>query len=187
MLISDESPPTDESDLQLETLVPGEQVLVRMSREKFDLETLPEQAFENLLVVSVGRTAKQIEARLRELGRPLNSVGVIPVTPSTDDYSGPLWCEKNVYPSDLTGISIAFSQAYRYLKEGRGWVVFDNLSVLLMYTQPERLYRLVDSFMQQCRGKGLHGVYVIDETSVEPSTVDRFGQVVDRTLPSHDD
>lgn len=187
MLINDGTAPTDESETQLEALVSGEQVLLRTNRKRFDVGILPDRAFENLLLVSVGRTAQQVESQLREQGRPLDSVGVIPVTPSADDYTGPLWCKENVYPSDLTGISIAFSQAYRYLREGRGWVVFDNLNVLLMYSQPERLYRLVDSFMQQCRGKGLRGVYVVDETSVEASTVDRFRQVADRTLPDQRD
>ncbi|WP_135827543.1 DUF7504 family protein [Halorussus halobius] len=187
MLISDAANPTDGNGLRLETLIAGEQVLVTTDGGTFELGALPDGAFENLLVVSVGTTARKMESRLRQLGRPLNSVGVVPVSPSTDDYTGPLWCEENVYPSDLTGVSIAFSRAYRHLREGRGWVVFDNLSVLLMYSRPERLHRLVDSFVRQCRSKGLRGVYVVDERSVEPSTVERFEQVVDRTLPARRD
>lgn len=187
MLPGEGSDQQDGLDISLDSINQGEQVLLELRGRDFDYSMLPDRAFQNLLIISVGKSTRDVEANLRELETKLETIGVIPVDAQTDSYSGPLWSTETIYPSDLTGISIALSQTLTYLREGRGWVVFDGLNILFMYVESGQLFRFVDGIATQCRSKVLHGVFTVDKTSVEPSDLNRFRQTFDTVLPNQDE
>jgi hypothetical protein len=161
---------------------PGEQVLVSLGGEKFDYGRFPETAFENLLVLSVGRNPRQIERALDPLDVNPRSVGVVPVTGSSISYDGPMWTSNRVSPMDLTGISIEFTRGFEHLHEGRGWVLVDSVSILLMYADVDRLYRLLDSMVTACRQKQVRGVFVVDADAVASETMSRLEGLFDRVV-----
>lgn len=161
---------------------PGEQVLVSLGGEKFDYGRFPEQAFENLLVLSVGRNPRQIDRALTDIDVDPRSVGVVPVTGSSISYDGTMWTSNRVSPMDLTGISIEFTRGFEHLHEGRGWVLVDSVSILLMYADVDRLYRLLDSMVSACRQKDVRGVFVVDADAVAPETMDRLEGLFDRIV-----
>jgi hypothetical protein len=177
----DGDPPASEERTALD-VEPGEQVLISLGGEKFDYGHLPETAFENLLVLSVGRNPRQIERALDSLGVDPRPIGVVPVTGSSITYDGPMWTSNRVSPMDLTGISIEFTRGFEHLHEGRGWVLVDSVSILLMYAEVDRLYRLLDSMVSACRQKEVRGVFVVDADAVAPDTMNRLRSLFDRVV-----
>ncbi|GGL22641.1 hypothetical protein GCM10009037_02570 [Halarchaeum grantii] len=136
----------------------GSQVLAALPPHGRALAHLPESAFENLLVVQTNGAPGRTESAVRERGYDPRRVGVIPVTGSDVSYDGPLWVADRVRPSDLTGLSIQFSNALSYVDSG-GWVVFDDLSTLSMYTDAEQLYRFVSTLVNATREADATGLY----------------------------
>jgi hypothetical protein len=171
-------PETTESDFGL---APGEQVLVSVPSMGSPLSALPPAAFENLLVVSATNPPERVESLVRERGGDPQKVGVVPVTGSPSEYDGPLWTTDPVDPSDLTGISIRLSKAMEYVMRG-GWVVVDNVNVLLMYGSEERVFRLFDSVVSSARAKEACGAYCTVRGAVTDDTYARFRELCDRTV-----
>lgn len=159
---------------------PGEQVLVSVPSMGSPLSELPDEAFENLLVVSGTAAPKKIESLVERRGGDPQKVGVIPVTGSPAGYDGPLWTTDSVDPSDLTGVSIRLSNALEYVMAD-GWVVFDSLNVLLMYGRENQVYRLLDSVVDSVRGRDARGAYCIVREAVTDETYSRFVSLCDRT------
>lgn len=153
------------------TASPGQQVLLEVEGRRSALQALPDSAFENLVVVSTHDTPAEIESQLVARGGPLDSVGVVPITSFVRGYDGPVWTTGRVAPSDLTGISIRVSQAVANLDAGRGWLVFDSLSTLMMYADEERVFRLFDWLVGNVRGESLRGVYTVQSGVVSDRTV----------------
>lgn len=166
----------------LENLRPGGQALVSLTGQKFDYGCLPESAFSNLLVLSVGRNPRKIQRALEAQGADSRSVGVVPVSGSSIDYDGPMWVADRVSPMDFTGISIQFTNAFQHSKPDEGWVLVDSVSILLMYADVDRVYRLLDSIVGACRSKNVRGVFVIDRTAVTDETANRLSSLVDAVL-----
>ncbi|WP_435099275.1 DUF7504 family protein [Halarchaeum sp. P4] len=140
-----------EHESPLASLEPGSVVLYEHPSGERVVESLPRDAFDNLLVLTTRGDLARLERTVTSHGGTPGRVGVVPITGATVDYTGPLWITKQVAPSDLTGISIRFSEAFRHVEPGAGWVVVDNLGVLAMYVEEERLYRLVDSIASAVR------------------------------------
>jgi hypothetical protein len=172
--------PDDPTGLQ--ALGPGDQALMSLPGQKFDYGRLPESAFGNLLVLSVGRNPGKIQRALEALGANPRSVGVVPVSGSSIDYDGPMWVADRVSPMDFTGISIQFTRAFQHSKPDEGWVLVDSVSILLMYADVDRVYRLLDSIVGACRSKNVRGVFVIDRTAVTDETANRLSSLVDTVL-----
>jgi hypothetical protein len=166
----------------LDDLNPGDQALVSLAGRKFDYGRLPESAFGNLLVLSVGRNPGKIQRALEAEGANPRSVGVVPVSGSSIDYDGPMWVADRVSPMDFTGISIQFTRAFQHSKPDEGWVLVDSVSILLMYADVDRVYRLLDSIVGACRSKNVRGVFVIDRNAVTDETANRLSGLVDTVL-----
>jgi hypothetical protein len=162
-------------------LSPGEQALVSVPSMGSPLSVLPDEAFENLLVVSATAAPDKVEAIVRRRGGDPQKVGVIPVTGSQVEYDGPLWTTDAVDPSDLTGISIRFSKAMEYVMRG-GWVVVDNVNILLMYGREEQVFRLFESVVSSARAKEAAGAYCTVRDAVTDQTYSRFRNSCDRTV-----
>lgn len=170
------------ADQTLSAVESGEQLLVAISGGKFDYGALPEEAFENLLVVSVGREPRKVQQAIENQGADPKRVGVVPVTGSEVEYDGPLWLSNRVGPMDLTGISIEFSRGFGHLTEGKGWVLFDSVSILLMYAGTDRVFRLLDSIAGACRKRDVHGIYVVDKNALTSETMNTLRGLFDRTI-----
>lgn len=171
---------TTEPDDALE-LASGQQALVSVPSMQSPLSALPERAFDNLLVVSATTSPKKVEQIIERRGGDPSTVGVVPVTGSPSEYDGPLWTTDPVDPSDLTGISIRLSTALQYVSQG-GWVVFDNVNVLLMYAAEKSVYRLLDSVVSTVRGKGARGAYCLVRDAVTDDTYAQLRGLCDTTV-----
>lgn len=156
----------------------GSQSLLSVPTMDSALRHLPESAYENLLVVSPWAPAR-VEAALRERGVPLRGCGLIPISGSPVRYDGDLWTTKRVDPSDLTGLSIRFSQALRHVEPGVGWTLVDNAQVLLMYAENRRVFHLLDRLGSQARRRDVTGVVAVDRDAVQPRTRTALGSLVD--------
>ncbi|WP_323190099.1 hypothetical protein [Halostella sp. PRR32] len=149
---------------------PGTQCLLSVPSMRSPLERLPADAFENLLVVSVTRSPTKIERTVREMGGEPSKVGVVPVSGSSINYDGPLWVADVVGPTDLTGINLRFSNAMRHVEPGAGWVVFDNVNVLLMYAQSDSVYQFLSAVISQARSRQVRGVYAVVRDAITDET-----------------
>lgn len=155
-------------------LAPGMQAIAPVSADADPLSALPPQAYRNLLVISTRQTPNRVEATLRRLDHDATNVGVIPVSAAPTDYDGPLWTTEPVQPADLTGIAIRTSEAIRYLEPGRGWVLLDALTLLLMYADESRVHRFTNALMRNLASMNVRGIYCLCPDAVEERTVERF-------------
>jgi hypothetical protein len=162
-------------------LSPGEQALVSVPSMGSPLSVLPDEAFENLLVVSATAAPEKVESLVKRRSGDPQKVGVIPVTGSTTEYHGPLWTTDSVEPNDLTGISIRLSKAMEHIMRG-GWVVIDNVNVLLMYGHEEQVFRLFESVVSSIKAKEACGAYCTVREAVTDETYSRFRSFCDRTV-----
>lgn len=159
----------------------GTQSLLSMPTMDSALRHLPETAYENLLVVSPWAPSR-VESVLRDQGVPLRCCGLVPVSGSTLRYDGGLWTTPRVAPSDLTGLSIRFSQAMRHVEPGDGWVLIDNVQVLLMYAESRRVIQLLDRLSSQARKRHVAGVVSVDRDAVRPQTRASLGSLFDTVV-----
>lgn len=175
-----ESPPgSAESRL---SIPPGRQVLVEREATGPPLSLLPDEAFENLLVVTTGHRPSEVEATVRERRGDPRTVGVVPITSTLMAYDGPLWTADRVGPGDLTGISVRVSQGFPHLEAGRGWIALDSLSTLLMYAEPGRVFRLIDWLVGNARAEAIRGVYTLQPGVVTDETLRRFRTIADEVV-----
>lgn len=177
--MASDAEPGAESETGPLTLDPDEQILLERNRTGPPLEVLPDEAFENLLIVTTGDTPGEVEATLRERDRQLRTVGVVPITSTLLAYEGPLWTTDRVAPGDLTGVSVRVSQGFPHLEAGRGWLVVDSISTLLMYAEEDRVYRLFDWLVGSARGEDISGVYTLQPDVVTARTRRRFEGLFD--------
>lgn len=168
---------------ELTRLSPGEVAIGPLSTGSFRIDQLPDAAFENLLVVSLGTSPTRVEEAVREAGHEPRKVGVVPVSGTELSYDGPMWTSDRVGPNDLTGISIRVGQGLEYVKPGEGWVVFDSLTVLLMYNETDRVYRLLNSLASNVRERNAHGVFTIVRDATSDDTYAKFRNLFDREMP----
>lgn len=160
----------------------GTQTVVQLPSMQSPLSALPDEAFENLLVISIANSPSEIEAAIQRRGGDPSKAGVIPVSGSQRRYDGPLWTAKTVSPSDLTGISIEFSTAMEHVKPDEGWVVLDSINMLLMYAPEDRVHRFVNSIVSSVRKRNVRGVYSIVQQTVTDETYDRFKGLFDEEV-----
>jgi len=140
---------------------------------------LPESALSNLLVVTVGRDADGVAAAVREAGGDPTNVGVVPVSATPVAPDAALWTAPRVAPSDLTGISIGIARGMRYVRPSEGWLLFDDLGVLLMHAEESRVYQLLTTLSAKCRSRDVRGVYALSRAAVGEGTYARFQELFD--------
>jgi hypothetical protein len=173
---------SDGGELDLQS---GVQAFVRISSMESPLATVPDAAFDNLLVVSATRPPGAVERLVRDRGGDPERVGVVPVSGSPVDYDGPMWTSDAVTPANLSGISDRVETATGYVKPGEGWIVLDNVNVLLMYADRTGVEGLVRSILSQSRSRDARGVFAVVPGALEASTYrsfkDLFDVTVDRT------
>lgn len=167
---------------KLAAIEPGTQALLFSEATQPSFNYLPEEAFDNLLVVSTTALPSRIERFVIQRGADPSRVGVVPVTGSSVSYDGPLWVAQRTAPSDLTGISIRLSEALKYVRPDHGWVVFDNVTTLFMYAKADRVVRFLDTVTSAVRDRGARGVYVAVPGTLAPENREKLEELVDRTI-----
>jgi len=111
------------------------------------------------------------------------SVRIVDCTRTDDTDGGELSVAS---PADLTGISIALSEAFDELDDAgydRVRFVVDSVTTLAVYAEPKRLYRFVHTLTQQVDSRGAVAVYIVDEPYDE---VDDEEGLIRRLLPLFD-
>lgn len=160
----------------------GSQALVLIPSLVSPLEVLPESAFENLLIISTTRPPGKIEQLVRDRGGDPNTVGIVPVSGSSVDYDGPCWCTSAVHPNDLSGIYERFERGLEHVKPGEGWVVVDNVNVLLMYAEGTNVVNFLDGVATGVRRRNAAGAYALVRDAVTEETYDRFARTFDQEI-----
>ncbi|WP_232686036.1 DUF7504 family protein [Halobacterium zhouii] len=155
-------------------LTPGEQLLFEKASKGPPFDQLPEEAFDNLLVVSTALSPSVIEQQITAHGHDPRSVGVVPITATDYRYDGPLWVSQRVEPSDLTGISIEVSKGFGYLEPSQGWLTFDSISTLLMYAEEDRVYRLLAWLASNSRENEVRSVFSLVRSMLADESYQRF-------------
>jgi hypothetical protein len=168
----------EDDDRVLEVDV-GQQALVLTPSLRSPLSVVPPDAFDNMLVVSTTRSPKKVEQLVRERGGDPNTVGFVPVSGSPVDYDGPLWTTSVVHPNDLSGIYERFERGMNHVKPGEGWVVFDNVNVLLMYAERTSVGNFMESVATTVRRRNAAGAYALVRDAVTDETYTRFGDIFD--------
>lgn len=148
----------------------GTQSLVAVSTMESALARLPTDAATPLLVLSPS-TPGVVERKLRGNGLSVNDCGHIPVTGSPVRYDGPLWTGERVDPSDLTGLSMEFSRALPHVEAGNGWLLFDDVQLLLLYAAEKRVFQLLTRMLGHARTRDVTGVYGIATDTVSEQTL----------------
>jgi hypothetical protein len=159
----------------------GTQSLLELPSMSTGIDDLPDEACRNLLIVSPWAPSR-VETVLRDRNIPVEGCGLIPVSGSPVRYDGDLWSTEPVSPSDLTGLSMRYTEAMRHVEPGRGWVLIDNAQVLLMYADASRVCRLLDRLTAQASERDVTGVLSVDRGAIRTETLSKLRTVVDRAL-----
>lgn len=176
--------PTDSQQSQRRSQLivePGTQMLVSVSSMQEPLAELPDEAYQNLLVLST-KSPRHVEERLGELGVPVSNVGLLPLAGTDHEYDGPLWTTRTVRPNDPTGISIAFATALEHLEAGVGHILVEDLNVLTMYVRVGVVCRLLSHLASKAREKDLTGYYGLARSAVGDDTFRNLRQSVDTSV-----
>lgn len=165
----------------IDGLGPGEQALVLVSAVTHPLEVLPDEAYENLLLVSTKEHPKEIERRVEERGKDPGGVVVIPVSGSRLRYKGDLQVSGRRGPTDLTGIGVDYVQGLNVI-DGDAWVVFDNINVFLMYANEENVYQFMDTAIRNAKNHDARGAYFTVRDAIKDETYSQFLEMCDTEI-----
>lgn len=135
---------------------------------------------EGCVVVSANEPADRLRADYPTLDD--DAVRIIDCTRSDGTGTGNFSVAS---PADLTGISIALSEAYDDLNGAgneRVRLIVDSVTTLAVYAESKRLYRFVHALTQQVSDRDTLGLYVIDEPMNE---IDESG-LLRKLLPLFD-
>lgn len=156
----------------------GNQMLVSHDSLTPSASLLPAGAADQLLVVSA-KSPQAIERALADLGRDVSKVGHLPLGSTDIEYDGPLWTGPTIEPSDLTGLSMQYARALDALEPDHGWVLFDDINALLLYSDPDRVVRFLDHIVQQTREADVRGVYTVVRDAMSDQEYSALANVLD--------
>ncbi|MDY7080907.1 MAG: hypothetical protein SXQ77_00510 [Halobacteria archaeon] len=163
---------------------PGVQAIVMTSPMTDPLDSLPDEAFDNLLVVSTSGHPKEMEKSIVKRGKDPSNVAVIPVSGSTLRYDGSLNMSRRIGPNDLTSIGITFSNLLNEIggEDDEAWVVFDNINILMMYANERNVYRFMNTAIGKTRQAGARGLYCTVRDAIKDQSYDSFRQLCDEEI-----
>jgi KaiC/GvpD/RAD55 family RecA-like ATPase len=94
-------------------------------------------------------------------------------------------------PEDMTGIGIKFSELLEEFHANRGLsrnrVLFHSITALLLYSNPETVFRFLHVFTGRIRSVGGLGVFVIESTVHDDRTMGTIQQLFDGVIEVADD
>lgn len=91
----------------------------------------------------------------------------------------------------MTGIGIKFSELLEEFHANRGLernrVLFHSITVLLLYSNPETVFRFLHVFTGRIRSVGGLGVFVIESTVHDDRTMGTIQRLFDGVIEVEDD
>ena len=103
---------------------------------------------------------------------------MIPVSGAPVEDTGPLTLSDRVVPDDLTGLSMRFTEAIETLPPG-SWVVFERITVLLLYADENRVVRFLDHVAGTVRDCEMRGLFCVDRDAIDDQTYATLRRRVD--------
>lgn len=93
-------------------------------------------------------------------------------------------------PGDLTGMTMALSNVLEVFAarpdDVRLWILFDSLTTVAAYTDPQRLYQFVHDLTGRVTEAGGVGLFTVHEEAMAPETVNSLGTLFDCRLEFED-
>lgn len=162
-------------------LGPGGQALTFCPSSASPIASLPEAAFGDLLVVSSTRGPRAVEGLLRDRSVDPSTVSLLHVTGVRPNYAGPLRIVGSNDPTDIQALGMRYLAAIEELEPMEGWVVVDNVTVLLMYAAPDPVVKLLRSLTAQASQTAIRGVFAAVPDALAPRTRERIDPFFDVT------
>jgi len=138
---------------------------------------------ENLVYVSLGRPYKYIMSRLNEEQIKTNNIFVIDCI---SKQASPLeeGSEKCIFlesPENITELCIALNQAMKLL-QGETTVLFDSLSILLIYNDDDMVGRFSNKIINCMRLNNINSILIVLESDVDRRIVKVIESFVDEVI-----
>lgn len=141
------------------------------------------------VLVTTSDTAEQCRDRFAEVtpGRRANRDVVVIEANDATQSEGPTdgWTLAVPSPADLTGVGIALTKSFERLDQigtESPFVVVDNLTTLLIYTDLDRVFRFVDTLNARVDESGRCVLYLLDDDAVDERTQKRLLQLFSRAV-----
>lgn len=131
---------------------------------------------------SVGPILDDIESRVGPLPDQLRVVDCVAERQGAEGEYPPSRVEYVSSPGDLTGIGIGVSEQLRRIDQadvGRVRICFYSLSTLLMYAELETVFRFLHVLSGRVDSIGALGLFALDPTTHDESTVNTLKQLFD--------
>lgn len=131
---------------------------------------------------SAGPILDDIEERIGRLPDQLRVVDCVAERQGTEGRYPPERVEYVSSPADLTGIGIGVSEQLRRFADAdteRTRICFYSLSTLLMYAELETVFRFLHVLSGRVDSIGALGLFALDPTTHEESTVNTLKQLFD--------
>lgn len=157
----------------------GTQTLLSDASMESPILGLPTAAFDGLIVVS-SKPPEDVARLVEQAGGNPATVGHIPISGAEYNYDGPMWTSEPLVPDDLTGLSMRLSRAFESMDGG--WLLVENLNVLLLYASAERVVRFFDHLTGLAADHGITGVYSLTKDAVPEEHYDRLRLSVDEAF-----
>lgn len=161
----------------LDALGPSDQVLVSGSPRTDLVAELPGTAGD-VVVVAVRSEPEEIEASLRVTGLDPERATVVPVGLESPGYQGPLSVTDTVRPTNLGKVGLLLSRAVDEAA-GEPWLVVDDLSILLMYCERDRVARFLEAVTRRIRARPARGLFGVVRSSMSEETYARLRALCD--------
>lgn len=139
---------------------------------------------------SVGPILDDIEERLGPLPELLRVVDCVAERQGTESRYPPERVEYVSSPADLTGIGIGVTGQLRRVAEteaDRTRICFYSLSTLLMYAEFESVFRFLHVLSDRVDSIDALGLFALDPTTHDESTVNTLKQLVDGVIEVRSD
>lgn len=134
---------------------------------------------------SAGPILEDIEGELGSLPEQIRLVDCVAERQGTEGRYPSERVEYVSSPGDLTGIGIGVSEQLRRFVEAdvnQIRLCFYSLSTLLMYTELETVFRFLHVLSGRVDSIGALGLFALDPTTHEPSTVNTLKQLFDGVI-----
>ncbi|MFB6354173.1 MAG: RAD55 family ATPase [Halobacteriales archaeon] len=134
---------------------------------------------------SAGPIIEDVTERVGTLPDRLRVVDCVAERQGTEDRYPPERVEYVSSPGDLTGIGIGVSEQVRRFEEAgvdRVRICFYSLSTLLMYAELETVFRFLHVLAGRVDSIGAVGLFALDPTTHEESTVSTLKQLFDGVI-----
>lgn len=164
----------------LAALEPTDQVLAAIDT-RTDLVTYLPKSAGDVVLVAVRDDPGEVETILRGRGFALDRVTVVPVGLDTTGYDGRMDVLDTVRPSNLGKVGMLLSRALKEATDGP-WLVLDDLSILLLYAERERVIRFLEAVTDHARSRPARGFYGVVRDAVTDETFARLQTVMDTTV-----